>query len=327
MDNALISVIVPVYNAASFIEKCVHSIQAQTHENLEIILVNDGSRDNSGEVCDALSREDKRIKMIHKENGGASSARNAGLDVAQGAYVAFVDSDDTIQPDMYARLYQRILESNTDICVCGYNMLYDNYMRVVKAPGEVNLTRIDLWNYYLSDYRTYFPLFSGPWNKLYNMDVVQAIRFPTDMRNWEDAWFVIDCIKVTEKGISLLSPALYNYSQMSNLSSLSKNIANDDTNKMLMRLKETMQQALPHKSENIERLIVCQQYVHQVAVAHTAITIYNQPPPVKPSWKQLRVILRDSTSAAEKASAVLMCVLPRPLYRYAFKMFCKLGMD
>lgn len=107
-DTPLITVIVPVYNILDYLPRCVHSITAQTYERLEIILVDDGSTDGTGELCDQLAGEDGRIKVFHKENGGSSSARNLALEHAEGEYVGFVDSDDYIAPDMYERLLQGI---------------------------------------------------------------------------------------------------------------------------------------------------------------------------------------------------------------------------
>ena len=100
----LISVIVPVYNVEEYVEKCVLSIINQTYKNLEIILVDDGSTDNSGKICDEIAIKDNRIKVIHKKNGGLSDARNVGIDIAKGDYLGFVDSDDYIDPDMYSIL-------------------------------------------------------------------------------------------------------------------------------------------------------------------------------------------------------------------------------
>lgn len=107
-DTSLITVIVPVYNILEYLPRCVHSIMAQTYTNLEIILVDDGSTDGTGELCDELAGEDSRIKVYHKENGGSSSARNFGLKEARGQYVGFVDSDDYIAPDMYRQLLEGI---------------------------------------------------------------------------------------------------------------------------------------------------------------------------------------------------------------------------
>lgn len=104
--NALISIIVPVYNIMEYLPRCVYSIMAQTYRRLEILLVDDGSTDGTGELCDELARQDERIRVFHKENGGSSSARNLALKEARGEYFGFVDSDDYIEPDMYERLYE-----------------------------------------------------------------------------------------------------------------------------------------------------------------------------------------------------------------------------
>lgn len=106
----LLSIIVPVYNILEYLPRCVHSIMAQTYTNLEILLVDDGSTDGTGELCDTLAKEDERIRVLHKENGGSSSARNLGISQAKGEYFGFVDSDDYIAPDMYECLYRGIAE-------------------------------------------------------------------------------------------------------------------------------------------------------------------------------------------------------------------------
>lgn len=113
MKQELISVIVPVYNVREYLTRCVRSLQAQTYENLEILLVDDGSTDGSGELCDVLAGEDGRIRVFHKQNGGSSSARNLGICRATGAYLGFVDSDDYVDEDMYERLYQGICTYQT----------------------------------------------------------------------------------------------------------------------------------------------------------------------------------------------------------------------
>lgn len=115
----LLSIIVPVYNILEYLPRCVHSITAQTYKNLEILLVDDGSTDGTGELCDSLAGEDARIRVFHKENGGSSSARNLGISQAKGEYLGFVDSDDYIEPDMYERLYKGIVEYKVSMVQIG----------------------------------------------------------------------------------------------------------------------------------------------------------------------------------------------------------------
>lgn len=118
MNDPLISVIVPVYKAEGYLERCVGSIRNQTYRNLEIILVDDGSPDKSGAMCDGFAQEDSRIRVLHVKNGGPASARNAGLDAMTGDYVAFVDSDDDIIPEMFRNLYDLSVEHQADIVCC-----------------------------------------------------------------------------------------------------------------------------------------------------------------------------------------------------------------
>lgn len=132
-----ISIIVPVYNVDEYLEKCIQSILNQTFKNYELILVNDGSTDLSGEICDKYKKIDNRIKVIHKKNGGLSSARNAGLDIALGEYIAFVDSDDSIHPQMYEILFGLIKKYDADISCCSfkkvYNTSHQNYDKVYSS--------------------------------------------------------------------------------------------------------------------------------------------------------------------------------------------------
>ena len=126
----LISIIVPVYKAEKYLKRCVDSLRNQTYTNLEIILVDDGSPDNSGKMCDTFAQEDSRIKVIHKENGGQSDARNVGIKNATGKYIGFIDSDDYIEKDMYEVLYNEIIQKDADISVVSNAMVRENGERI-----------------------------------------------------------------------------------------------------------------------------------------------------------------------------------------------------
>lgn len=119
MEQELISIVVPVYNIKEYITRCVHSLTNQTYRNLEILLVDDGSDDGTGEICDALAETDTRIRVYHKENGGSSSARNLGIAMAKGTYIGFVDSDDYVDAEMYQKLYQALQEYDVEIAQIG----------------------------------------------------------------------------------------------------------------------------------------------------------------------------------------------------------------
>ena len=138
-ENPLLTVIVPVYNILDCLPRCVHSITAQTYRNLEILLVDDGSTDGTGELCDRLSGEDGRIRVFHKENGGSSSARNLGLDNASGEYIGFVDSDDYIEPDMYEKLLRAVMDYDVPAAQIGRDEIDEQGRRlpnICEPPKE-----------------------------------------------------------------------------------------------------------------------------------------------------------------------------------------------
>lgn len=173
-EMPLISVIVPVYRVENYLDKCVRSITAQTYRNLEILLVDDGSPDHSGAICDAWAARDSRIKVIHQENGGGGKARNAALEIAAGALIAFVDSDDYIAPDMLAHLYE-IMGDTADISECAFLETLDDEAEFADAPFTVTeYTPEEAMREHIRD--TAFQQLI--WNKLYRREVIGGIRFP-----------------------------------------------------------------------------------------------------------------------------------------------------
>lgn len=172
----LISVIVPVYNVEKYLEYCVDSIQKQTIKDIEIILVDDGSPDNSGVICDRLAAEDNRIVVIHKKNAGLSSARNAGIDVARGQYLGFVDSDDWIEPDMYEYLLNLIMEYDADIADC--DMLETSLRDYTIQPQKDHIELLDR----SGALDVFFRISKSNINycvcdKLFKRDVFEQVRF------------------------------------------------------------------------------------------------------------------------------------------------------
>lgn len=133
----LISLVIPAYNIQDYLGPTLESILAQTYENLEIIVVNDGSKDNTGDVADAYAAKDSRIKVVHKENGGVTSARLRGVAEAKGDYIGFVDGDDFIEPDMYARLMDNLQKYDADISHCGYQMVFPSRVDYYYNTGKV----------------------------------------------------------------------------------------------------------------------------------------------------------------------------------------------
>lgn len=171
-----ISVIIPVYNVEKYLEKCIQSVINQTIKNLEIILVDDGSTDLSGKICDEYSKKDKRIKVIHKENGGLSDARNAGLNIESGEYIVFVDSDDYIEYNMIENLYKCIKKYNADIVCCG-KYLEDEDGNIIKILNKTEEYCINGENA-IKKMLLREEIDNTAWDKMYKKEVFENIRFP-----------------------------------------------------------------------------------------------------------------------------------------------------
>lgn len=170
----LISVIVPVYKVEAYLDNCVRSIAAQTYGNLEILLVDDGSPDGSGSICDAWARKDPRFRVIHQKNSGGGAARNAALDAAAGELIAFVDSDDYISPDMLEHLYSLIADG-ADIAECDFLTTAEDGVHFPQAEVSVkHYTREEAMHEHIQD--TVFRQLV--WNKLYRREMIGNIRFP-----------------------------------------------------------------------------------------------------------------------------------------------------
>ena len=190
-----ISVIVPVYNVEQYLERCVDSIISQTYTNLEIILVNDGSTDNSGKLCDELAKKDERIRVIHKENGGLSDARNRGIDEAESDLVGFIDSDDYIDSDMYEVLLKNLNNTDADLSMCALYDVYNN-------TPEAQVTNKETWK--LSSEQAIKMVMEAKIlsvtavNKLYRKSLFTDLKFEVG-KIAEDAFIMIKLLDKCEK--------------------------------------------------------------------------------------------------------------------------------
>ena len=177
----LISVIVPVYNVESYVAECIESIQNQTYMNLEIILVDDGSKDMSGDICDQYAAYDERIKVIHQENGGLSAARNTGIEAANGDYISFVDSDDYIGLTLFEDMLQLMVEHDLDIIEC----------TAFRNNGDTNIEgcndgSLEIFNRDEALKMAMYDCFVAVWSQLYKRRVISDVRFPVG-RKFEDS--------------------------------------------------------------------------------------------------------------------------------------------
>lgn len=216
-----LSIIVPVYNVERYLNRCIDSILSQSFQDFELILVNDGSIDESGRICDKYAQIDKRIRVIHKENGGVSQARNVAISVAIGKYIAFVDSDDYISPNMYENLVSTAINTNADIVKCGF-IVFDNYGSSKESKtfnSNMTFDNCEDGAYLLT--QLYFDsiLYKVPWNAIYASNLVKGVRFPEGLINEDNYNAGVYLYKANR--IVCLKEALYFY--RFNPNGLSKN--------------------------------------------------------------------------------------------------------
>lgn len=203
----MVSVIVPIYKVEKFLSRCVESIMNQTFSDFELILVDDGSPDRCGEICDQYAREDSRVKVIHKENGGLSDARNAGLAIAQGDYLSFIDSDDWVEQEFLEKLIKCLQEADADICECEVNRTSGESWGESTASQHIVFDTISALEQLIQDEQ----LHQHVWNKLYRRSVIEDISFAKGKTN-EDEFWTYQVFGRANKVVKI-SDVLYNYYQ------------------------------------------------------------------------------------------------------------------
>lgn len=222
MKEPAISVIVPVYKAEKYLHRCIDSLLAQTFQDFEVLLVDDGSPDKSGEICDEYAKKDSRVRVFHKANGGVSSARQCGMDNARGEYTIHADPDDWVEPEMLEALYKKAKEEDADMVVCDY---YINYRRkqIYKQQKPNSLNHDAVMRQLLLQ-----QLHGACWNKLVRRKLIIefAISFPLDMTIWEDL-YVNCCILMHDVKVCYLERAFYHYDNIINENSLVRSCSKD----------------------------------------------------------------------------------------------------
>lgn len=213
--DPLISIIVPVYQAERYLEKCIDSILSQTLRSFELILINDGSPDNSGKMCDSFAEKDERIKVIHKQNSGPAATRNVGIKLARGAYIGFVDADDYIEPDMYEKLYKAADTFDAEVVICNSVVFSADYSQISRH-GLIANERLDhlgircniIRKYYDGDNAALVALH----NKLYKTAFIRSNKLFLDEQRVraEDYWFNMEAYR-RASAVVAIDAALYHY--------------------------------------------------------------------------------------------------------------------
>ena len=200
MEKPLISIIIPVYKVEKYLEKCIKSVLDQTYKNLQIILVDDGSPDNCGNICDDYARVDNRIEVIHKANGGLSDARNVGLKAARGEYIGFVDSDDYVSNEMFENMYNILVNNNADVSICNFYTVIDNKNIIKNVDNGIEIyNKLEILKEILLDKK----IQSYAWNKLYKRELFKDIEYPVG-KKYEDigtTFYILEkCNKIVSSG-------------------------------------------------------------------------------------------------------------------------------
>ncbi|MEE3325195.1 MAG: glycosyltransferase [Methanosphaera sp.] len=275
-----VSIIIPIYNTEKYLDRCMQSVLSQTLKDIEIILVDDESPDNAPMMCDDYAKQDSRIKVIHKKNGGLGFARNSGLEIASGEYVAYLDSDDYVEENMYQQLYETAKEQSYDVVLCG-NYFVDRFGR--KSTNE-RMIPYKIENEVLD---VLFATLGAPtftkqdnilgmsvWGGIYSMELIQkyAIRFPSERQYiCEDAIYHIDFFHHA-KSVKILNEPLYNY--CNNPGSLSRTFRTDRYEKDKILYKKEYEMLNDYNTLNIGKTYIDRMFLTFVRVYLTEV-VYN----------------------------------------------------
>lgn len=239
-NKVIISIIIPVYNKVKYLERTLNSVLEQSFTNFELILVDDGSNDGSEKVCDRYALKDERVKVIHIPNGGVSNARNIGLDIAQGEYVQFVDSDDYLHPNMLVNLYNIMKEYHPDIIVSGITKVNHAFEELVTNVPSLNglINKLEMLESFAEEQKK-TGLYGCVSNKFIKRQKIEEInlRFNPDIKLAEDLDFYLDLYNHI-KNIYFENKSYYYYIQNTDNSSTSPNIKNDYFTQILINVKQ-----------------------------------------------------------------------------------------
>jgi len=211
MTEPLISVVIPAYKVEKRLDACVASVCAQTWKNLEILIIDDGSPDETGAVADAWAEKDPRVRVVHQENGGVAAARNRALDLARGEWVRFVDADDTLPPDSISLLYSRVSREGSDLVIAGYEHQVGDLCHAFNLAHRDDTIAVDEYLRFLNPYANSF--FCGVlWNKLFRRALIESqhVRFESGLTFGEDFLFVCNYLHGAEK-VSFSTDTVYRY--------------------------------------------------------------------------------------------------------------------
>ena len=318
-----VSVIVPVYNVENYLENCINSVIAQTYQNIEIILVDDGSPDECPAICDEYAKKDSRIKVIHKENGGLSDARNAGIQQAKGKYITFIDSDDDVLAEYIEYMYKLLVKNNTKMAIATHTVV-SKKKRINFGEGytEKILTTEECLDRMLCDQG--FSI--SAWAKLYSKELFNEVRFPKGKLNEDNGTtykLVLQCDK-----IAYGNKSIYNYHKRENSITTSKfNLKKMDLVELTDKMCDEIDTKYPSLRDSTDkkritsRFSVLRQMVvaklnEQERVAEKEIVKY-----IKQRKKQ---ILKNNKMSKRDQIALIILLMGKGVFAFTWKVYCKI---
>lgn len=317
----LISIIIPVYKVEEYLDKCVESIRKQTYSKLEIILVDDGSPDNCGKMCDAYAKEDNRIKVIHKENGGLSDARNAGIEIATGNYIAFVDSDDFVSQDYIEYMYNMITETDAKLAICGVKEIWKNTQIEEETYAEPKL---------LTPTETFenFLLAKGieicAYAKLYHKDLWKEHRFPKG-KVYEDTAIMYHIIEEAQAIVYGEKDCYYYIARIGSISKqpgFNKNEEDyiEHTEQMLAFLKEKH----PELQEAIRRFMVYAKFrILRMLIFTKPRNRQMEKEYIREIKQHQKQVLKGKDTPKRDKMAIYLLNLGLPVFKITWTIYCK----
>lgn len=318
----LISIIIPVYNVEKYLKKCLDSVLEQTYKNLEIILVDDGSTDNSKTICDEYEKKDKRIKLIHKENGGLSDARNAGINIAKGEYITFVDSDDYISKDYVEYMYKMIKENNVKLSICGIKAVWKN----TKLNNEeihtkyMKLTAKETFGNLLFSEEIEISAYA----KLYHKDLFKEIRFPKG-KVYEDTAIIYKIIDLA-KNVAYGDKKCYYY--ITRIGSISKQkVFNKNEEDYIKHTQEMLKYVLTNYPE-LEIAVYRFDIYSKFRILRMLMFLKPRDKKrekmlIQQIKKNQKEVYKNQRTPRRDKLAIILINLGMPIFKLNWKIYCK----
>ncbi|MGN0383572.1 MAG: glycosyltransferase [Eubacterium sp.] len=320
MKSYLISIIVPAYNIAEYLPRCLDSILSQTYKNLEVIVISDGSTDNTNKVIAKYAEKDSRIIPVFKDNSGVSDTRNKGLEIAKGDYIGFVDGDDYIEPEMYETLLNNLLENDADISHCGYQMVFPSRVDYYYNTGKkvIQDNRKGICDIIVGDY-----VEPSPCIKLYKKEVLAKLKMPKNIKINEDVLFNFYAFCNSEKSIYEDKP-FYHYILRKGSAATSK--INDNKLFDPIIVKKEIFEYCCEKHDNEIQSLAYTSYLYSVIALYRTVKnnkIINRKEKVKQYYREIKSIKNVFNLSKRVKIERLLFLYFTPIHMFVYGFYDK----